>query len=244
MSIKIRLEFGADVNIADDNGDTPIFMSFCNNIKIAELLISSGANVKVVNNLKQTPLFGDSWSIFSIEFFEKLIEMGLNINHEDIFGHNALLWLLIHGYDIDTDSEIDVINFFIKNGIDINKQENAGNTALLLLSKQNYSNRRSVVKIFIEAGADVNLSNADGKTPLHHYCNVPAIFSILLDAGANIHQVDKLNRTALFYTDKLEIIKIARDCGDFTLVDNEGKTPLHCFYKSKKLSEGFKHSKP
>jgi hypothetical protein len=53
-----------------------------------------------------------------------------------------------------------------------------------------------VVKYLISIGANLNLTDEDGDTPLHA-CEEAAVAAILLDAGANIDARNKEGKTAL-----------------------------------------------
>ena len=81
----------------------------------------------------------------------------------------------------------------IQRGVDINKDGGAGWTPLhyaLILNGD-----ISVAKLFIRAGADVNVATAAvGWTPLHLAAalNEPSIVKILLDAGAHVNALSRV----------------------------------------------------
>lgn len=56
---KILIQKGANVNLSDSNGWTPLFVAAASgHSKIVQLLIKSGADVNLKNNLGLAPLHG------------------------------------------------------------------------------------------------------------------------------------------------------------------------------------------
>ena len=88
----------------------------------------------------------------------------------------------------------------------------------------------NVVKLLVEAGADVNQETPFG-TPLMSAVTSnwnAEIIEYLLKSGANINQQDRNGRTALFYAEaygceKVTIMLLAANA-DINIKDNDGKT--------------------
>ena len=112
--------------------------------------------------------------------------------------------------------DYDAIEQLIKEGFDINKADEDGQT--LLMSAIEDSNLE-LAQLLIEHGADVNARDKDGKMPIHY-----AASSLSTD------MVD------LFYKSNIDI----------NAKDNDGWTPLHCaadahdFYMMRFLVEIYK----
>ena len=52
------LKIGADVNVQDENGFTPLhIVSECGNVPIADLLLRFGAKVNIQNSKNETPTY-------------------------------------------------------------------------------------------------------------------------------------------------------------------------------------------
>jgi ankyrin repeat protein len=104
-----------------------------------------------------------------------------------------------------------------------------GDTPLLLAAG---SGRRTVVKLLIERGAEVNAKNHDGQTPLEGAAGSgnPRVVKLLLEHGANIKTRDAKGQTPLHAAGQagsLENLKLLLAAGARTKVkDREGLTYL------------------
>jgi ankyrin repeat protein len=93
--------------------------------------------------------------------------------------------------------------------------------------------RAETVRILLEAGADIDAHNGDGKTALYQAVNYyrAETVSILLKAGANIDARDKHGKTALHiaaYQDDNETVSILLEAGaNIDACDEHGNTALH-----------------
>lgn len=71
--------------------------------------------------------------------------------------------------------------------------------------------REDIFDVLVEHGADINLTNFDGRTPLIHacWCNRVAIVSRLLALGANVNAVDgQYQHPAVFYSTSPEVLNL------------------------------------
>jgi len=92
-----------------------------------------------------------------------------------------------------------------------------------------------VVRLLIQGGADVNISDYKGMTALMHACASEAneVALALIEMGAEIHIVCKEQQTALHYAlschieDNSDVVQALIAHGaDVNQVDNEGFLPL------------------
>ena len=89
-----------------------------------------------------------------------------------------------------------------------------------------YAQNVEDTKLFLQAGADVNAQNEDGKTALMR-AQTPEQTKLLLKAGANVNAQDTDGNTALMFPQNLEQIKLLLKAGaDVNVQDKYGDTAL------------------
>ena len=74
-----------------------------------------------------------------------------------------------------------------------------GDTPLILASRQGDSD---IINLLIKNGADINMSNKYGSTPLHNVCSHKYdydIINLLIKNGAGVNVVDKNGSTPLHF---------------------------------------------
>ena len=119
----------------------------------------------------------------------------------------------------------------IKSGQSLNIQNENGDTPLYYGATPLYyacsKNNVSLVKLFLEADADVNLKSKYGNTPLHATLK-NSIIKILIKAGANVNGKDINGCTPLCHQIKSKNTKLLIELGaNVNARDNLEKTPLH-----------------
>lgn len=88
-----------------------------------------------------------------------LIESGVDINHKDDVGYNALHYLAVY------ENDLSLAELCLQKGANINATDNYGNSALwtaIFYARGNYN----YVDCLLRNNADVNVVNKSGKTPL------------------------------------------------------------------------------
>ena len=93
---------------------------------------------------------------------------------------------------------IKIIKLLLNSGADINKKNNAGNTALFWASYENY---KEIVELLLNAGADIDKQNKEGNTALisSSVKDNRKIIELLLDYGADEFILDEDNKSFYDY---------------------------------------------
>lgn len=91
-----------------------------------------------------------------IEVVKFLYTQGIAIDSKSIFSGQTALHLSVRS------EHMDIINFLISIGADVNTIDDKGNTSLHYAA---ISNNAEIAKILVDSGADTNAINHDGETP-------------------------------------------------------------------------------
>lgn len=248
---KVLLAAGADVNVRDARGNTPLHR--CLSAEVCRLLIAAGADVKARSNSGATPLHG----CYDAEIAKQLIAAGADANALDHGGSTPLhecndsglcKVLLEAGAKVDARDECghtplhlvddaDTVQLLIAAGADINATNNYGASVLYSASVRGAGD---AVRILLEKGAKAE--NLNGL--LQEVCNMghPAVARLLIQHGADVQTLDKDQNTLLHYAcghpnyrnsvpglaePRRELIRLLRQNGCSLNARNKyGNTPL------------------
>lgn len=195
---------GADLDRIDSNGDTALHHSadFAQP-RMMQLLLEAGAKTGLQDRWKQTPLTMAAcerdWDAFRA-LLQKTPELHLATPHGTPL-HYAC------GY-----GEIGMIRALLQKGADINaRSPRLGMTPLMTACKQ--WAHSYVVTPLLDAGAEINARDFDGRTALHHsidpLMNVPLV-ELLLEKGADPSIPDRFGTTAILQARLLGFEETAR----------------------------------
>lgn len=185
---KLLLKAGADPNVANENGVGPLYLAITNGSReIVRLLLLNGANPNMAKADGETPLMTAA-RLGQADVMAMLLDRGASVNaQERKFSQTALMWsaghpdavrlLVNHGADVKAVSRVWDITSTIytpttstigKTGIPWNNDgvytSKQGGQNALLFAVQKHDQESA--KILLDAGVDVNVTAADGTTPL------------------------------------------------------------------------------
>ena len=199
----------------------------------------------------------------SAECLEELVKMGVDINkykcegdscQQPLFLVNVLKnpacveIILEHGAEVNALNKVDrnalhvaiidkapiaTVELLLKSGVDVNQKDTHGSTSLLYAS----TTTTDCVRLLLEHGADTNLPNKLGQSPLmlsirppnrkRTHCDIP---KLLLNAGADVNAKDKFQRSPLHYSSSYKNADVAAlfiDHGaNINCADESNQTPL------------------
>jgi ankyrin repeat protein len=92
---------------------------------------------------------------------------------------------------------------------------------------------KAMTKLLIENGAEVNIKNTDGETPIHEAYNME-IAELLINNGADVNVKDKYGRTPLHKAKSMDVIcLLVKHHADVNAFDNDGLSPI-CYWRNQK----------
>ena len=158
------LRDGADLNGRDGRGRTPIMAAtHANKPAIVKLLIQAGADINLQDEIKDNP-FLYAGAEGRLDVLNLLIDARADTRITNRFGGTALIPAAERGH-------VEVVQELLsRTNVKIDHVNNLGWTALLeaVILGDGGPRRTEVVRLLIAAGANVNIPDGRGVTPLSH----------------------------------------------------------------------------
>ena len=167
--VRALIALGADLNVVEEDGDTPVHHFVCYFDILKMLVEEYGLDVKVLDkgNCVYDQLVCDN----RIDILKYLIEHGVDINRRDCNG-----WSILH---IAVDRrQTDMVKMLLEYGADPNAQSKQG-TPL-----HRWLDNADIARLLLEHGADPNSRDWDNWTPLC-LCRDVKTARVLLEYGAD-----------------------------------------------------------
>ena len=157
------LAAGQSVDVRDSGGRTALLLAtHANAVEAARVLIEAGADVNAKDDIKDTPyLYAGAEG--RTEILKLLLAAGADLRDTNRFGGTALIPAAEKGHPEN-------VRLLLAAGVDPNHVNGLGWTALLeaVILTDGGPVYQEIVADLIKGGADVNLADADGVTPLAH----------------------------------------------------------------------------
>jgi len=140
---------GANVNIQNTKGNTPLVWSACHGNKdVVELLIAADVNIDILDKCGYTALILAAENGHT-DVVRLLLASDASINMQNNNGYTALQCAARSGY-------IDIVKLLIAARANTDIQDSLGFTALIETAHYGHTD---IVKLLIDNGADVNIKN-------------------------------------------------------------------------------------
>lgn len=233
---KVLILLGANLNIPDGMGNTPLINAVMQLPKVVPLLVEKGAKINSLNPQGMSVLLGACYEHNS-SLIRLLIHKGAKINQTNKYHVSPLSELVVSGSGPDT-------SFMIKHGAIVNMYDQNGDTPLIMsIQGKNISS----CTILLKHGVDINHLDRKGKSALiylfskdHDQRDINGqselnrrhiLLKLLIEYGAKINQSDSDGRTpimlAINYNDLNSVRILLEDGVDIEQKDRYGYNAFH-----------------
>jgi len=187
------LKAGANPDLLDNDGDAVLhIVAMDGNAKIMQILLAHGANPFVKTRDGQDAMeVAEDFGHDPSHKVRDLLQAAMNKDYEQFY----------HAAEINN---VGVLNAFLEKGVDINKPDADGYTALHWAAIEGSAD---AAKALLAAGADVNILDKDGNTSLHmavsgNNADDKEVIKILLSAKADAAIKNNDGQTAMDVAEK------------------------------------------
>jgi ankyrin repeat protein len=245
--LRLLVEDGADVNVHDSNGSTPLLLvanqfastedesaPFADKVSltgkaratqtaIARLLLEHGVNVNDRDSEGFTPLLRAAQS-GAANVAELLLNRGADINARDSYG-DTVLGAAVGALDVES-NHTEIVTFLLDRGANINAL--SGSETVLQIAAQD--DNEALFRLLLARGANVNEQDDFGRTVLIDVAQSgsPTLLRLLLAHGAQVNARDENGWTALMcaaFGDQPDNVRLLLESGaDFRLKNQAGAT--------------------
>jgi ankyrin repeat protein len=157
------LKNGVEIDARDARGRTPLLIAVHNNrVGAARVLIDAGADVNAKDEIADTPyLYAGAEG--RIEILKMTLGAGANLKDINRYGGTALIPAAHHGHP-------EAVRILLEAGVAPDHINKLGWTALLeaIILGDGGPTHTDIVRLLVDGGADVNIPDKDGVTPLSH----------------------------------------------------------------------------
>ena len=162
-AVRHLLGSGANVHVIDTTGATAlVHAAYRNDLEIARLLVEAGADVNHQDRTQQS-----AFLIATSDGFHDLLLLclanGADVYRTDSYNGTGLIRAADRGH-------VEIVRTLLTTPMLIDHVNRLGWTALLeaVILGDGGPRHSEVVRLLVEAGADVNLADVQGVTPLQH----------------------------------------------------------------------------
>ena len=162
-AIKGALAAGVKVDVRDGEGRTPLLIAtHSNQVEAARVLIAAGADANAKDDIQDTPyLYAGAEG--RNEILKMTLAHGANLKDINRYGGTALIPAAHHGHP-------ETVAILLATAIDKDHVNKLGWTALLeaIILGDGGPTHTKIVKLLVDAGANVNIADSDGVRALTH----------------------------------------------------------------------------
>ena len=194
---KWLLDQGLSVDGRDGDGATALIRAGRNSAAVASQLLAMGQDVNAIDNDGNTPFIKSGYAqTYAPDLARLLASAGADVHAVNKNGANALMIALKTG-KVYKNGPQNVRMYMKEFGVKPTPRLADGSTPLTIAAGANQS--AEILRLLVEAGADVNAADANGMTPLMIYASQTyntGAMDYLIAAGADVDRRNKAGKTA------------------------------------------------
>jgi len=247
-ALELLLKSGAQVNITDENGMSPLSMA-CKKgaLVFVKTLLSWGANPNLTTKAN-CPLLTACKRGYH-EIAKLLLEREADVQATDEEDNKCVL---LHAFEALSASNpnLSIVNLLLDYGADTNIMTSSGETLFYLACSKGLT---SIVQRMLKCGAKVNASK-DERSPLNAACKNenPGTVELLLSEGADPNVPEEIGNKCAFALhiaaagNSDELVNLLLKHGaNVNIMDTSGDTALHhAIYRGPYMSRNYTYSFP
>nr|WP_036671702.1 ankyrin repeat domain-containing protein [Paenibacillus sp. HGF5] len=162
--VRQLLQFGANIDATDDQGRTAVMAAtYRNHVDTVDALIQAGADINIRDHqLNNVFLYAGAEGMLDI--LRLAIDADADVTLTNRFGGTALIPASDRGH-------VEIVQELLtRTSVDVNHINNLNWTALLeaVILGDGSENYQRIVKLLLDHGADPELPDGNGVTPLQH----------------------------------------------------------------------------
>jgi len=161
--VQALLEDGADVNSRDPSGRTAVTAAvYGGHVAAVRALVEAGADVDLQDDTRANAFLACG-ETGNVAVLREVLRAEPDLGRTNRFGGTALIPAADHGH-------VDTVRELLRTEIDVDHVNDLGWTALLeaVILGDGGQSHHQVVRLLIAAGADLELGDSEGRTPLTH----------------------------------------------------------------------------
>jgi len=162
-AVERLIAHGASIDARDGRGRTALLAAtHGNHVAVARALIAAGSDVNAKDDIEDSPyLYAGAEG--RTEILKLTLAAGADLKSTNRYGGTALIPAAHHGHP-------EAVRILLATAIDKDHVNKLGWTALLeaVILSDGGPTHTEIVRLLVEAGANVNLPDREGVTPLQH----------------------------------------------------------------------------
>ena len=162
-TVEQLLKQGASVDATDAGGRTALIAAaYGNQLDVVDVLIAAGADVNKQDTTQQSAYL-IATSDGYLELLQRTLAAGADVASTDSFNGTGLIRAADRGH-------VEIVAELLKTEIDVDHVNRLNWTALLeaIILGDGGARHTDVVRLLVDAGADPNLADGEGVSPLEH----------------------------------------------------------------------------